>query len=259
MNKIDFFDYYIDHSSTKANPIKPYVISFYHLVLVLEGTITYIANNEKIVLKKNDALLLPPGTLRERLSPNEYVHFVIVNFFSNSEDMPKTAITFRNSINKIIRSLLEVYPYKTFHCINNPDIRNTKTYNTLYNIFNCILMELFETLDQPSKNPHIIAAMKYINENITMPLTLNEVSQNIHLSKEYTSRLFKTEIGSTVSEYINKQKLTLAKDMIANHNLSLRSISDSLGYANYSYFTKIFKEYFRITPQKMRSEMNKNS
>lgn len=255
-------EYFINHSSSKINPIKPYNIFFYHLIIVLEGSCTYIVDGKEIILKKNDALLLVPGTYRERLPNNEYIHVVIFNFMAENSDYFLTNQVFEDSVNQTIRRLLDIYPYKIYIFQNNlgeKGTENPKIKRVIQNIFDCIMMELYDSSKYQTKNPHIASVLKYINDNITQPISLSNVSSRAHLSKEYTSRLFKQEMGLTVSEYINKQKLSLAREMLANNNLTLQAISRNLGYENYTYFTKIFKECYGINPQKMRNELKKNN
>lgn len=257
MDLIDNFDFFINHSLSYINPIKPYEIKFYHLVLVLKGSCTYIVNGEKVKLEENDALLLVPGTHRERYSTSSYIHIVILNFFTNNPKL-STNHFFKNGINQTIKRLLDIYPYKAYQDIgtqNKDSDENYKLKVAIQNVFECILLELLESLKYSTRNPHILNALKYINDNITHPLSLNDVSKITHLSKEYTSRLFKKEIGMTVSEYINNKKLALAKDMLANKDITIQEISRALGYENYTYFTKIFKEMHHISPQKMRNEI----
>ena len=260
MSKKHTLTFFINHAANNLNAIKPYNITFSHLVLVLKGNCSYVVNGEKIVLNENDALLIPSGSLRERFSKNEYLHIVIFNFFEGATIDDGNVKIFRNTVNQTIRKLLDVYPYRTFELSDDQlsSIPTDKQYVVIENIFECILFELLDSLKYSTQNPHIINALKYINDNITLPLTLNNVCKKAHLSKEYTSRLFKQEMGLTVSEYINNQKLSLAKDMLTNQNMTIKSISATLGYENYTYFTKIFKEKFHISPQKMRNELKKN-
>ena len=62
-------------------------------------------------------------------------------------------------------------------------------------------------------------------------------------------------MGMTVSQYINKQKITLAKDMLTSKELSIQDIAHLIGYENYGYFNKIFTSYFGMSPVKMKSQL----
>ena len=266
MNLINQTQFFIRVTGKNIVPIPRFVIDFYHLTIVLKGSFTYIVNCKEIVVKENDALLLPNGTDRERLYHPDSADFIIFNYIPTNNSKINEPIHFKNAVNQQITTLLNAYPYK-FYQANDYTHYSGRVYQKysayeadkvkaiLHNLFNCILIDLFDFQNYRTKNAHVIKMLKFIEENIKMPLTLNDVSSATHLSKEYTARVFKKEIGMTVSEYINRQKLILAKNMISSNSLSLQEISEELGYQNYNYFSRIFKEHFGIPPIKLKNEL----
>ena len=258
-NPIGSFSYYVHHSGNVFKKVPFKKIDVYHVVLVMEGSFTYIINGKEITLNENDALLLIPGTERERISNCNHVHCVFFNYFPSKGNEVQSCIHFKNAINNTIRYLVEAYPYNNYLKIKQLELtsaENEKNKLLLQNILNSILIELFDTLKYTTQNPHILKALNYINENLTEPITLNNISNALHLSKEYTARVFKKEMGMTVSEFINHQKLILAKNMLSNDALSLQDVSSKLGYENYCYFSKVFKKQFGVSPLKMKKELS---
>ena len=57
--------------------------------------------------------------------------------------------------------------------------------------------------------------------------------------------------------YINKLRLSKAKTLLANTNLSIEQISLKCGFNEYSYFTRLFKKQFGQTPTNYREENKK--
>lgn len=261
MNTINKMFYFLNHKGSNI-PKTPIVkIGFYHLTFILEGTFSYFVDGKEYVLEKNDAILLPSGVLRQRGAIPDYVHYVIINYYPTKENELRSTVFFKNAVNQSVINLLNACPcniYAVDKIDDKDSYENKKTYTILQNIFNCILIELFDSLNHEINNPHINNALSFINKNITKPITLDDVCRAIHLSKHYTTRLFKKEINLTVSEFINKQKLSMAKNMLVNDDLSLQDISSNLGYENYCYFSKIFKKHFGISPLKMKKELEKN-
>lgn len=261
MNTINKMFYFLNHKGSNI-PKTPIVkIGFYHLTFILEGNFSYYVNGKEYVLEKNDAILLPSGVLRQRSAIPDKIHFVILNYYPKKENELKSTVFFKNAVNQSILNLLNACPCNFFRSHepgSEPPKQSVKTQTILQNIFNCILIELFDSLNHEIKNPHINNALEFIKENITEPITLDDVCRAIHLSKPYTTRLFKKEMNMTVSEYINKQKLSMAKNMLATDELSLQDISSNLGYENYCYFSKIFKKHFGVSPLKMKKELEKN-
>ena len=125
-------------------------------------------------------------------------------------------------------------------------------------MLNYILLEIMNVLAYDNKNEHIKKAIKYINDNILSPISLSDVSEHIHLSKEYTASIFKKETQKTVTEYITERKMLYAKEMLQSGSFTLPEISANLGYDNYGYFSIIFKRYYGTSPGKYR-ERFKNS
>ena len=104
----------------------------------------------------------------------------------------------------------------------------------------------------PSNNEHVLNITKYIGEHITEPLTLTSISRTMGLSREYVSFLFKREMNTTLTEFIHSQKMLLAKQLILNREMELTAIARYLGYENYSYFSRLFKQYFNVSPRRMQ-------
>ncbi|MBQ6701998.1 MAG: AraC family transcriptional regulator [Clostridia bacterium] len=261
MNSLNRMFYYLHHTGYNIPKTSKIKIGFNHLTFVLEGSFKYTANGKEYTVEKNDALLLPVGTYRERLQIKEKVTYVIFNYRSTNVNELKDTVFFKNGVNDQIRKLIAACPCTVFTENQSKDNSHDsrKKQAILQNLFECVLIELFDSLHRQTQNPHIVSAIKYINENITSPLTLDDVCRAIHLSKSYTTRLFKKEMNITVSEFINGQKLDLAKNLLSIDELSLHEISSRLGYENYCYFSKIFKEKFGVSPLKMKKETEKRN
>ncbi len=258
-NPIDSFSFFLHHSGKNINKFLPAPIDFYHLFLVLEGSFTYIVEGKEIVLEENDALLLVPGTIRERHFNPNYAHYVHFNYMPTKGNEVQSNILFKNGVNQTIRRLLDSYPYNNHlkaNQLSSASFEIEKNKLVLQNILNCVIIELFDSLKYKTQNAHVLKAINYINDNITAPLTLTHVSDALHISREYTARIFKQEMGLTVSEFINQQKLNLAKNMLTNNALTVQDVAYKVGYENYCYFSKLFKNQFGVSPLKMKKELS---
>ncbi len=222
-------------------------IDFYELTIMLNGKLVYTINDQKLVLKKNDIMFLTPGTLRARQAQEDYVRYVSFNFsllpdvsLPLETVMPGAA---SEAIKKILSLVTQEYISTYFH--------SKEKYT---NLLNCILFELCDKFTVKSNNDHVQKILKYIESNITKKLTLESVSREIGLTKEYIAYIFKKEIGCTVTEYINERKMLLAKELMAYENMSLLELSSHLGYENYTYFSRLFRRHFKISPRELRSK-----
>ena len=67
-------------------------------------------------------------------------------------------------------------------------------------------------------------------------------------------KLFKKEFGVTFKNYVIGKRIDVAKNLLTTTDLPINTISDSVGYSNYSYFTRIFKKITGSTPMDFRNQ-----
>ena len=113
---------------------------------------------------------------------------------------------------------------------------------------------------QPQAAPdYIEKAKEYISENYNRLLSVKEVADYVHLNPEYFTRLFKTETGQNLKNYIIDCKLMMAKDLLANSNLPVSMVALEVGYSSFSHFTQIFKKAENMTPSEYKLRVTKQN
>ena len=84
---------------------------------------------------------------------------------------------------------------------------------------------------------------------------LNYVAENVNLTPAYVSYIFKKETGQTLVKYITDVKMMKAKVMLEEGTLKIVQIAKACCYENQSYFNKLFKNYYGITPKQLREKI----
>jgi AraC-like DNA-binding protein len=97
-------------------------------------------------------------------------------------------------------------------------------------------------------------AERFIWENYTRKLCLQEVAEASGLSAPYFSTIFKEEMGENLSSYLNRLRVEKAAALLTETDLSLNEIAWTCGFEDQSWFSKIFKSYTRISPRKYREQ-----
>ena len=101
----------------------------------------------------------------------------------------------------------------------------------------------------------IVNITQYICDNINNQISLNSVSDNFNISPSHLSKIFKSGTGINFSDFVIDKKLEqAAKLLISCKKMSVAEIAETLGYFNPSYFTKLFKEKFGMTPVQLRKK-----
>ena len=238
--------HYCNISVPKCSWMRRTKIDYYDFTAVLSGSMTYIADGKTYALQRNDAVLLPPGTVRERPLGTESVRYISFNFYLRPECALELPIFLSGCITEDLRRLISAFPQS--HLSANDSSREKAA-----SLLNFILCELRDNAVAESANPHVL--LRYINAHITNPLSLQIVSAEMGLSREYVSALFKKETGKTITDYINERKLLLARQLLQSGEMSLTDIAGHVGYENYGYFSRLFKRTFGIAPVNMRKQL----
>ncbi|MDR3275944.1 MAG: helix-turn-helix domain-containing protein [Treponema sp.] len=93
-----------------------------------------------------------------------------------------------------------------------------------------------------------------IRENYHRKITLKEIAAYAGLSVPYFSTIFKQEMGETLIAYLNRIRIENASRLLAETDLPLSEIIDTSGFEDQSWFSKTFKAYTGISPQRFRRQ-----
>lgn len=89
---------------------------------------------------------------------------------------------------------------------------------------------------------------KYILKNVALDYTLDYLSEKSGLTQAKLQEAFKILYARTVTEYVRHVRLEAARDYINTTELNISQIVYSIGLSSRSYFSKIFKEKYNISP-----------
>lgn len=93
----------------------------------------------------------------------------------------------------------------------------------------------------------------YIAEHLD-EVTRTKLSEVFYLSPNYLSRLFRKETGTGLSEYIQNERMQLARRLLLQNKLSINQIAIETGYPSFAHFSKQFKKFFGMTPGEYRKK-----
>ena len=91
-------------------------------------------------------------------------------------------------------------------------------------------------------------AKRYIKENFSKDISLDDVSRMVNISPYYFSKIFKEEAGVNFIEYLTNIRIDKAKDLLNNTDYSMKEICTMCGYSDPNYFSRSFKKNVGVTP-----------
>lgn len=107
-------------------------------------------------------------------------------------------------------------------------------------------------IQQEVTSKHISACKDYIYSHIKERITVEQLAAEFGISASYLSRLFKKEVGESVSTYVRNKKMEVAKDLLKFSDFSMIEIANHLSFSSQSHFIQQFRDSVGITPKKYR-------
>jgi two-component system response regulator YesN len=98
---------------------------------------------------------------------------------------------------------------------------------------------------------------KYVEAHISEEISMEDIAKNVHLNSDYLTRIFKKEVGFSISKYIINRKMELAKDLLIKTDKAIGEVALDVGYLNYSSFNRIFTKTVEMSPQEFKSAYKK--
>ena len=130
-----------------------------------------------------------------------------------------------------------------------------KPYNELQYLFLKLLLLLRK---KSEKDPLAEELSKFVEKNIKNTLSLDDICEAFHYSKNYIIRIFNKEFGISPVQYVNEKKLSRAMDLLETTSKPVGVIAATCGYADYPYFYKRFVQKNGVSPLKWRKQMQVN-
>lgn len=110
-----------------------------------------------------------------------------------------------------------------------------------------------------SENEEVLEKLKnvirYIKENYQRQVTVSELAGVCHFSEYYFMRFFKKYMNMTCIEYLNQYRMEIAAGKLAESSQSVTDVALDTGFQNISYFNRVFKKSYHMTPTQYRASM----
>ncbi|MDF2614224.1 MAG: Transcriptional regulator, AraC [Clostridia bacterium] len=138
------------------------------------------------------------------------------------------------------------------------EIEETNEIKDLADLHTKMLCDFTDRVNRVKVHQHskaIKLCKRYILKHLYGDISLTELAKSVNLNANYLSELFKKEVGVSISEYIQNEKIEEAKRLLASSGYSILDIANWLHFHDQSHFTRVFKKLQGTTPKKYR-DMN---
>ena len=117
------------------------------------------------------------------------------------------------------------------------------------------VLQYVEKQQQQRARLDIDAVCRYIKENYTQGITLEQTADIFHVSKEYLSKAFKAHMNEGFAEYVTALRMKRAYELITDYHAQLKDVGAMVGYYDLAHFYKTFKKYYGKTPGEVRDSL----
>lgn len=114
------------------------------------------------------------------------------------------------------------------------------------------IAECFEQMEKRSDEratDSVEAVRTYIRAHLAEDLSLDAAAAHVYLSPKYLSKIFKEETGVGYTDYVTRQRMERALELVRTNKLTVEQIAAAVGYGTPAYFIKKFKETYGATPK----------
>lgn len=122
------------------------------------------------------------------------------------------------------------------------------------------VMEALRKLNEQNNvySSPVSQVLEYIENNYNRHIALSDVATYVHLNPDYIGRIFKEETGETFSRYLISYRMGKAEKLLKNENIKIYEVAHMVGYPNFSYFSRAFKEFKGYNAFELRKDRNHN-
>lgn len=93
---------------------------------------------------------------------------------------------------------------------------------------------------------------KYVKLHMLENISVTDIAEVMHFNPRYLMRAFKKKTEMSIVEYITKVRIDKAKELLKETKLPVKEIASMVGYADYAYFTRVFKKEVGTSPNQYR-------
>lgn len=231
----------------------------YILHLVISGKGTYITPEGEFSLSKGDIFLIRPFTEIEYYADNDDPwEYYWVNFIGDDAEYLLKKTDFKPDC-PIMRGCSEEIYSAMKNIIDNPANKRYESIELtgrLYILLSLLIKASAAAMpyskNEEDKKRILKAAKAYMGTNYPLPISVDDISAAVGVSRTTLFRIFKSELNISPVEYLINYRITQAKRLLSETDLSVTAVARSVGYEDNLYFSRAFKKKSGVSPSEFK-------
>ena len=239
---------------------------FFEVYYLLDGQVEYWVDGRIIRMEPGDLLLINPQELHRPMVGSDRDRYERIVLWINKDYLEALA----GGNNKLSRCFDQSLPNRICPADAERPILKARMHELVreyysrdfgsricaQGLFLQLMVQLnrlaFKTEDPDGASqqlsPLVQQTMSYIRENISTPLSLEEIAGHLYVSKYHLSHAFSREVGVSLYRYIMLRRLLLARQLLLAGQ-GAGQVSISCGFSDYASFYRAFKAEYGVSPR----------
>lgn len=277
---LPFTTYFVELTDSTSSNVVTHWHEEIEILFIEKGSAEFKVDLDSHILKEGDILIINPYSLHSMHPINDIyccwnvmlfnlgmlnsatIDGCLIKYFApilnNEHQLPLIIDNSSNGYSEIAVCIKEIF--KNFNSKNIAFELKLKSllfcmFSLLYE--NNLVIKKKAALFSNKATEKIRIILNYIHLNYMNQLAISDIAHTCSLSEYYFMKFFKKNLGITCTEYINLYRLHIAAELLNTTDKSITEISFETGFNNVSYFNKLFKEKFKVTPKAFRGGSKK--
>lgn len=263
------FSIYPDHYVTNNTIVDWHHHEDIEILLVRNGVLDVYIGNKKYTIEKNNTIVINRHIPHKTQTYDDTVIFLIQ--FKHDALKNVTTFFYKNTPNFFIFKEGTKNAEQLHTCLLKTRNEYKERQNSYQDFIRAYIYEITAILYRSKFliNPNDITslpnynqiepALNYAYKNYANHITLDEITQLVHINKSYFCRLFKSVTGISFIEYVYRIRLYKAEKLLLRSDKNITEIAYEVGFSSSAYFTKIFREQKGISPMFYRKMKNRTT
>lgn len=226
--------------------------NFYELIYIIDGRCDKIVNDENITMEKGDVLFLRPLDSHKFLNQSDEIKIVCLSV--KKEEFDRVSVLYREMLSDEIMSSPHILLFKSDRNLSFLANPHSDFDENDCKLLLCSFLNTYLHMTKEKIPKALSAAMKEMKKDENLREGISAFTRISGYSQSHLARLTKKHLEMNIHDYILNLRLEKAYNDILFTKEHLEDISESVGYASFSHFNKIFKEKYNITPAQLRKQ-----
>lgn len=266
-------DFLVDKFEEMVEPENiefPHKHNFYSVMWITDGKSKQHIDFKNYTISENTLFFISPGQLHLFEEWEDIEGYIILftepffleifqnknilfelSYLDNLHENPFLQLTKEDTIS--IQPIVDLL-YQEFSSVE----QSVETIQALLLVLLRRIQKLFSTKDQQNNNKQQIVVFKQFKKMVELDfeknLSVSDYASQLNISTHQLNNFVKATSGKTTSEIIKERTILEAQQLLNFSELTVRQITDKLGFEDSSYFARFFKKQVGLSPQDFRKK-----